>query len=175
MAIHTIFNATSCMFTDNDALVHSGINSTADMDVGTLVTRGGFQLDSSNNITDYTFSLTLPEANATGLYIVKNPAVGTGVDNIYDDPRQYYVKAGEPASIGLLIPGADFIEVSVQAFAGATAPTTTNKYCSVNTSGKLVAASSAPDLGTFFTFEGVHFFDVGGTTVTSYVLSCTRN
>lgn len=175
MAIHTIFNGTKCMYWDNDALNAAGINATADMDCGTFVTRGALTQDSSNNITGYQFALTLPLANATDLYVVKNPTVGTGVDNIYDDPRQYYVKMGEVASIAKLVAGVDFIEVTAQAFASATAPTTTNKYCSVNTSGLLVAGSSAPASGTYFTLEGFHTIDVGTTLVPSYVLSCTRN
>lgn len=172
---HGVINLTKAMAVDVDALNAAG-TYTANLDAGNFVTTGALQLDTSSNITGYDFSLALPTANATGLWVVKSPAVGVGINNIYDDPTQFFVPAGQPASIAKLQGGVDYIEVIAANFTGGTmCDATTNQYASVATTGLLTAAATAPASGTYFTFVGNHTIDVGGYPVPSVVLACTRN
>lgn len=170
-----IVNGTHAMYWDNDALNAAGVYASGDLDNGTLVSRGTLNVDASGNIEGYEFKVALPASNATGLWIVDSPAIGVGVANLYDDPRQFTNKAGVPMSIKRLMAGIDFIEVDATAFAGGELPTGSYVYASVNTSGKLVAATSAPESGTYFSVAGYGSFDVGGTVIPTVVLFCERN
>ena len=83
---------------------------------------------------------------------------------LFDDPRYFYNKAGQPMSVKHLEIG-DCIEVSNECF--STAPTLgTSTYASV-ASGKLVAGTttSAP-----FKILGQHNVDIGGQSVVTWVL-----
>lgn len=176
MAFHGVINTTHCVATNVDAYNLVGIYTTADVDNGTLVSVGAINKDATNQIDGYEFTVALPAENAVGLCVVDSPAIGTGVDNLYDDPRYFVNKAGEPLQLRKLVAGVDYIEVDAKCFAADTLPDiTTNAYASVNTSGKLVAAASAPASGTYFTVAGKHSFDIGGVIIPTVVMLCARN
>lgn len=156
----------------NDAINCAGI-ATVDLDNGQFVVRGALKLKDSTG--GYEFACSLPTANATDLWLVETPAVGTTVEQQeMSDPRYFYNPKGRPISIKGLTAGRTFIEVPVSAF--STAPTDgTSTVASVGTDGKLAAASSAPASGTYFTIEGIHSVEIGNEAVKTYILKCARN
>ena len=174
---HSFVNTTRCTCWDVDAYNAAGVNTSANIDNGVLVTRGALQL-STGVLDEYVFSVALPSANATGLWIVDTPEVGSTAEmQVYDDPRYFYNPQGSVMSIRYLQPEVDFIEVPASAFASGSAPADqpTYKFASVNTSGRLVIANSAPGAGTYFTLEASHDIDIGEEVVTTYILKCARN
>lgn len=171
MANHSFVNTTRMTCWDVDAYNAAGI-AEVDLDNGQLVTRGDLYLKDATG--GYEFKVSKPVANATKLWIVDTPEVGTTLDaQIHNDPRYFYNIAGQPMSIRYLVPEVDFIEVPALAF--ATAPVTASTVASVNTDGKLVAATSAPANGTYFSIAGTHTIDIGQEIVTTYILKCERN
>lgn len=179
---HAVVNLMHCAAWDVDAYNISGVCAT-DVDNGTLLSVGGITTSTTTAtgaVTDFQYSVAAPSANATGLWIAKTPVPGTytGLDaHVFADPRYFYNEAGQPISLAYLVPGVDVIEVTGAAFASGSAPTDqpTYTYASVNTSGKLVIAQSAPASGTYFTLLGTHYIDCGQDIVTTYVLKCVRN
>lgn len=181
---HAVVNLMHCTAWDVDAYNISGVCQT-DVDNGTLLSVGNIITNAASNapsgaVTDFMYNVTVPTANATGLWIAKTPVPGTyqGLDaHVYSDPRYFYNQAGQPISLAYLVPGVDVIEVTAAAFASGSAPTDqpTYTFASVNTSGKLVIAQTAPGSGTYFALLGNHYVDCGQELVTTYVLKCMRN
>ena len=156
----------------NDAINCAGICKTNDLDNGQFVTRGALGLKADGG---YEFDCILPAANATDLWLVETPPVGTTVEmQLMDDPRYFYNPKGKPLSIKGLTAGRTFIEVPASAF--ATAPTDdTSTVASVDATGRLVAAAAAPATGTYFSIEAIHTVDIGIEAVKTYILKCVRN
>lgn len=179
---HAVVNMMHSVCWDVDAYNIAGICE-SDVDNGTLLSIGSITTSTgtaAGSVTGFQYNVVLPAANATGLWIAKTPIPGTysGLDaHIFSDPRYFYNEAGEPISLGYLQAGVDVIEVTPEAFASGSAPSDqpTYTYISVNTSGKLVIAQSAPASGTYFELLGSHYIDCGQDIVTSYVLKCARN
>lgn len=179
---HAVVNLMHCAAWDVDAYNISGVCAT-DVDNATLLSVGGITTSTTTAtgaVTDFQYSVAAPSANATGLWIAKTPVPGTytGLDvHVFADPRYFYNEAGQPISLAYLVPGVDVIEVTGAAFASGSAPTNqpTYTFASVDTSGKLVIAQSAPASGTYFALLGTHHIDCGQELVASYVLKCMRN
>lgn len=181
---HAVVNLMHCAAWDVDAYNISGVCQTA-VDNGTLLSVGNITTNAASNapsgaVTDFMYNVSVPQANATGLWIAKTPVPGTytGLDaHVYADPRYFYNEAGQPISLAYLVPGVDVIEVTAAAFASGSAPSdqTTYTFASVNTNGRLVIAQTAPAQGTYFALLGNHYIDCGQELVTTYVLKCMRN
>lgn len=157
----------------NDAINCAGICTASDLDNGQFVTRGALGLTTDGG---YEFACALPTANATDLWLVETPPVGTTIEmQLMDDPRYFYNPKGKPLSIKGMTAGRSFIEVPVSAF--STAPTDgTSKFATVDTNGRLVAAAAAPSgNGTYFSIEAIHSVDIGIESVKTYILKCVRN
>ena len=159
----------------NDAINCAGI-ATVDLDNGQFVTRGALGLKTNGG---YEFACALPGANATDLWLVEKPAVGNTIEQQeMSDPRYFYNPKGSAFSIKGLTAGRTFIEVPASAFAASKDPQTvgsTAKFASVDTTGRLVAAASAPDSGTYFSIEATHTVDIGIEAVPTWILKCVRN
>lgn len=155
----------------NDAINCAGI-ADVDLDNGQFVTRDALGLKTDGG---YEFACALPEANATDLWLVEKPAVGTTIEmQEMSDPRYFYNPKGSTFSIKGMTANRSFIEVPVSAF--TTAPTNdTYKFASVDTNGRLVAATEAPATGTYFSIEATHTVDIGYEAVKTYILKCVRN
>lgn len=160
----------------NDAINCAGICTTSDLDNGQFVTRAVLCL---NNDGGYEFACILPEANATDLWLVEKPAVGNTIEQQeMSDPRYFYNPKGSAFSIKGLTAGRTFLEVPASAFAASKDPKTigsTAKFASVDTNGRLVAAASAPESGTYFSIEATHTVDIGIEAVPTWILKCVRN
>lgn len=156
----------------NDAINCAGI-ATVDLDNGQFVTRGALGLKTDGG---YEFACTLPLANATDLWLVEKPAVGATVEQqAMSDPRYFYNPKGSAFSIKGLTAGRTFIEVPASAF--STVPTDgTSKFATVDTNGRLVAATTAPSgAGTYFSIEATHSVEIGNESVKTWILKCVRN
>lgn len=156
----------------NDAINCAGI-ATVDLDNGQFVTRGALGLKTDGG---YEFACALPEANATDLWLVEKPAVGATIEQQeMSDPRYFYNPKGTAFSIKGLTAGRTFIEVPASAF--STVPTDgTSKFATVDTNGRLVAATSAPSgAGTYFSIEATHSVEIGNESVKTWILKCVRN
>lgn len=158
----------------NDAINCAGI-ATVDLDNGQFVTRGALGLKTDGG---YEFACALPAANATDLWLVETPPVGSTVEmQEMSDPRYFYNPKGSAFSIKGLTAGRTFIEVPASAFQDAKDPKTVASatVASVGTDGRLVAAASAPASGTYFTIEAEHTVDIGIEAVPTWILKCARN
>lgn len=155
----------------DDSINCAGV-ANVDLDNGQFVTRGALGLTANGG---YEFTCALPTANATDLWLVEKPAVGTTIEmQEMSDPRYFYNPAGSTFSIKGMTSNRSFIEVPVSAF--TTAPTDgTSKFASVDTNGRLVAANTAPASGTYFSIEATHTVDIGYEAVKTYILKCVRN
>lgn len=155
----------------DDSINCAGV-ANVDLDNGQFVTRGALGLTANGG---YEFTCALPTANATDLWLVEKPAVGTTIEmQEMSDPRYFYNPAGSTFSIKGMTANRSFIEVPVSAF--TTAPTDgTSKFASVDTNGRLVAANTAPASGTYFSIEATHTVDIGYEAVKTYILKCVRN
>lgn len=156
----------------NDAINCAGICKNNDLDNGQFVTRGALGLKTDGG---YEFACTLPAANATDLWLVEKPAVGTTIEQQeMSDPRYFYNPKGSAFSIKGLTAGRTFLEVPASAF--TTAPDDDkNKYASVDANGRLVATNTEPTVGTYFTIEATHTVDIGIEAVPTWILKCARN
>ena len=157
----------------NDAINCAGICTASDLDNGQFVTRGALGLKTDGG---YEFACTLPLANATDLWLVEKPAVGATIEQQeMSDPRYFYNPKGSSFSIKGLTAGRTFIEVPASAF--STVPTDgTSKFATVDTNGRLVAATSAPSgAGTYFSIEATHSVEIGNESVKTWILKCVRN
>lgn len=160
----------------NDAINCTGICKDNDLDNGQFVTRGDLGLKTDGG---YEFACTLPVANATDLWLVEKPAVGTTVEQQeMSDPRYFYNPKGSAFSIKGLTAGRTFLEVPASAFAALKDPKTvagaTVVY--VDTNGRLVAVNDdVPVSGTYFTIEAEHTVDIGIEAVPTWILKCARN
>nr|DAZ67922.1 MAG TPA: hypothetical protein [Caudoviricetes sp.] len=158
----------------NDAINCAGV-ATVDLDNGQFVTRGALGLKTDGG---YEFACALPVANATDLWLVEIPPVGSTVEmQEMSDPRYFYNPKGSAFSIKGLTAGRTFIEVPASAFAVSKDPKTVASatVASVGTDGRLVAAASAPASGTYFTIEAEHTVDIGIEAVPTWILKCARN
>ena len=155
----------------DDAINCAGV-ATVDLDNGQFVTRGALGLTANGG---YEFTCTLPAENATDLWLVEKPAVGTTIEmQEMSDPRYFYNPKGSTFSIKGMTANRSFIEVPASAF--TTAPTDgTSKFASVDTNGRLVAVTEAPAAGTYFSIEAIHTVDIGYEAVKTYILKCVRN
>lgn len=155
----------------DDAINCAGVAS-VDLDNGQFVTRGALGLTANGG---YEFTCTLPTENATDLWLVEKPAVGTTIEmQEMSDPRYFYNPKGSTFSIKGMTANRSFIEVPASAF--TTAPTDgTSKFASVDTNGRLVAVTEAPAAGTYFSIEAIHTVDIGYEAVKTYILKCVRN
>lgn len=156
----------------NDAINCAGI-ATVDLDNGQFVTRGALGLKTDGG---YEFTCALPSANATDLWLVEKPAVGSTVEQQeMSDPRYFYNPKGSSFSIKGLTAGRTFLEVPASAF--STVPTDgTSKFATVDTNGRLVAATTAPSgAGTYFSIEATHSVEIGNESVKTWILKCVRN
>ena len=155
----------------DDSINCAGV-AAVDLDNGQFVTRGALGLTANGG---YEFTCALPTANATDLWLVEKPAVGTTIEmQEMSDPRYFYNPAGSTFSIKGMTANRSFIEVPVSAF--TTAPTDgTSKFASVDTNGRLVAATNAPTSGTYFSIEATHTVDIGYEAIKTYILKCVRN
>lgn len=156
----------------DDSINCAGV-AEVDLDNGQFVTRGKLGLTTGGG---YEFACALPAANATDLWLVETPPVGDTLDEqIHDDPRYFYNKAGKAFSIKGMRKNFSFIEVPATAFAGGTAPADTDLFASVNTDGRLVPAASAPASGTYFSIEAQHSVEIGMEVVPTWILKCVNN
>lgn len=159
----------------NDAINCAGI-ATVDLDNGQFVTRGALGLTTDGG---YEFACALPRANATDLWLVEKPAVGSTVEQQeMSDPRYFYNPKGSAFSIKGLTAGRTFIEVPASAFQASKDPKAVADatVASVGTDGRLVAATGvAPASGTYFTIEATHTVDIGIESVPTWILKCARN
>lgn len=158
----------------NDAINCAGI-AEVDLDNGQFVTRGALGLKTDGG---YEFACALPAANATDLWLVETPPVGSTVEmQEMSDPRYFYNPKGSAFSIKGLTAGRTFLEVPASAFQAAKDPKTVAgaTVASVGTDGRLVAAASAPASGTYFTIEAEHTVDIGIEVVPTWILKCARN
>lgn len=158
----------------NDAINCAGV-ATVDLDNGQFVTRVALGLKTDGG---YEFACALPVANATDLWLVETPPVGSTVEmQEMSDPRYFYNPKGSAFSIKGLTAGRTFIEVPASAFAVSKDPKTVASatVASVGTDGRLVAAASAPASGTYFTIEAEHTVDIGIEAVPTWILKCARN
>lgn len=155
----------------DDAINCAGVAS-VDLDNGQFVTRGALGLTANGG---YEFTCTLPAENATDLWLVEKPAVGTTIEmQEMSDPRYFYNPKGSTFSIKGMTANRSFIEAPLSMF--STAPTDgTSKFASVDTNGRLVAVASAPAAGTYFSIEATHTVDIGYEAVKTYILKCVRN
>ena len=172
---HSFINTTRCVCWDVDAFNACGIGA-VDFDNGQFVTRGAMALKAATG--GYEFAVAAPGANATGLWVIDTPEVGSTVEmQIFDDPRHFYNPAGQPMSIRYLRPEVDFIEVPASAFATGSTPVEqpTYTFVSVNTNGRLVIAQQAPAQGTYFTIAAKDTIDIGQEIVPTWILKCERN
>lgn len=160
----------------NDAINCTGICKDNDLDNGQFVIRGDLGLKTDGG---YEFACTLPVNNATDLWLVEKPAVGTTVEQQeMSDPRYFYNPKGSAFSIKGLTAGRTFLEVPASAFATGKNPKAVADatIVSVDTNGRLVAATgSPPDSGTYFTIEAEHTVDIGIEAVPTWILKCARN
>lgn len=160
----------------NDAINCAGICKDHDLDNGQFVTRGALGLKTDGG---YEFACTLPADNATDLWLVEKPAVGTTVEQQeMSDPRYFYNPKGSAFSIKGLTAGRTFLEVPASAFATHKDPKTVASatVVSVDTNGRLVATTDpAPASGTYFTIEAEHTVDIGIEAVPTWILKCARN
>lgn len=175
---HAVVNLMHCAAWNVDAYNITGICSTNDVDNGTLLSVGAIA-NTSGAITGFQYTATLPQTNATGLWIAKTPVPGTftGLDaHVYSDPRYFYNEQGQPISLAYLVPNVDVIEVTAAAFASGSEPSTqpSYNYATVNASGELVIAN-AVGTGTTFSLLGTHYIDCGQELVPTYVLKCVKN
>ena len=157
----------------NDSINCAGICTTSDLDNGQFVTRGALGLKTDGG---YEFACTLPLANATDLWLVERPAVGSTIEQQeMSDPRYFYNPKGTAFSIKGLTAGRTFLEAPASMF--STAPTDgTSKFATVNTNGRLVAATDAPSgAGTYFSIEATHSVEIGNESVKTWILKCVRN
>ena len=157
----------------NDAINCAGICKDNDLDNGQFVTRGDLGLKTNGG---YEFACALPAANATDLWLVEKPAVGSTIEQQeMSDPRYFYNPKGTAFSIKGLTAGRTFLEVPASAF--STVPTDgTSKFATVDTNGRLVAATSAPSgAGTYFSIEATHSVEIGNESVKTWILKCVRN
>ena len=158
---HGLFIGTHCAFWDVDSLNFVGIDASHDLDNGTFVTLGNI-MNTTGVIDEYVFAVAAGNGSD---YVVATPPVGDDLEmQLFDDPRYFYNKQGKPMSVKHLQVG-DCIEVDENCF--STAPTTgTSTYASVS-SGKLVAGTTNTDP---FKILGEHNVDIGGSSVTTWVL-----
>ena len=172
---HSFINTTRCVCWDVDAFNACGI-SEFDFDNGQFVTRGAMALKAAAG--GYEFAVAAPEANATNLWVIDTPEVGSTAEmQLFDDPRYFYNPAGQPMSIKYLRPEVDFIEVPASAFATGFTPVDqpTYTFVSVNTNGRLVIAQQAPAQGTYFTIAANHTIDISQEIIPTLILKCERN
>ena len=172
---HSFINTTRCVCWDVDAFNACGIGET-DFDNGQFVTRGAMALKGATG--GYEFAVAAPGANATNLWVIDTPEVGSTAEmQLFDDPRYFYNPAGQPMSIKYLRPEVDFIEVPASAFATGSTPVDqpTYTFVSVNTNGRLVIAQQAPAQGTYFTIAAQHTIDIGQEIIPTWILKCERN
>ena len=172
---HSFINTTRCVCWDVDAFNACGIGA-VDFDNGQFVTRGAMALKDATG--GYEFAVAAPGANATNLWVIDTPEVGSTFEmQGFDDPRYFYNPAGQPMSIKYLRPEVDFIEVPASAFATGSTPVEqpTYTFASVNTNGRLVIAQQAPAQGTYFTIAAKHTIDIGQEIVPTWILKCERN
>lgn len=175
---HAICNTMHTASWDIDSFNEVGICA-SDVDNGTMLTLGAIT-KTGNAVTGYQHTVTLPVANATGLYIARTPIPGSSNDlemHFYSDPRYFYNKAGEPIHLAYLQAQVDVIEVTGEAFATGNTPVDQPAYtfASVDTNGKFVVANAAPAQGTYFEIEGQGYVDIGQEIVTTYIMRCKRN
>ena len=157
----------------NDSINCAGICTTSDLDNGQFVTRGALGLTTNGG---YEFACALPGANATDLWLVEKPAVGNTIEQQeMSDPRYFYNPKGTAFSIKGLTAGRTFLEAPASMF--STVPTDgTSKFATVDTNGRLVAATDAPSgAGTYFSIEATHSVEIGNESVKTWILKCVRN
>ena len=172
---HSFINTTRCVCWDVDAFNACGIGA-VDFDNGQFVTRGAMALKDATG--GYEFAVAAPGANATNLWVIDTPEVGSTFEmQGFDGPRYFYNPAGQPMSIKYLRPEVDFIEVPASAFATGSTPVEqpTYTFVSVNTNGRLVIAQQAPEQGTYFTIAAKHTIDIGHEIILTWTPPCERN
>ena len=174
---HAVCNTMHCACWDVDSYNRVGIYA-QDADNGMMFTCGNVA-KTGNKVTGYQFTVSLPAANATGLWMARTPIPGTSSmleTQVYGDPRYFYNEAGKPISLKYLVP-TDVVEVTAPAFSTGNAPTdhATYTYVTVGTDGKLAVVESAPAQGTYFRILGEGVIDCGQDLPVSYILECVRN
>lgn len=175
MANHAYISTTSCACWDIDSLNRAAVYASADVDNAVFVKCGKPNVDSSNNIKGYEFPVTLAAAEEEGLWVVNTPEVGASFEmQLLSDPRKFYNEAGKPMSIKYLIPKTDAIEVNAEAFASGALPTSEG-FVKITSNGKLIAASSAPATGTYFSVLGFKNVAIGNEMMPVVVLQCEKN
>lgn len=176
MALHGYVNTMHTMSWDVDACNMAGIYATTDLDNGVMVTLSKVNQDAKNVITGFEYQVAPASENSTQVWVVASPEVGSTLDQqLLADPRHFYNAKGKAMSIKALVPGIDVIEFTKECFVSNTMPTTSNNKVKIGANGKLVAASTAPDTGAYFTFEGFHTVTIGMEEVQTAVLRCARN
>lgn len=170
---HLFVNTMKCTCWDVDAYNCAGVGA-VDIDNGTLVTRGKMAIENESPAVagGFEFNVALPAANATNLWIVDTPEVGSTIEmQLMDDPRYFYNKAGKPMSLRYLVPEVDFIEIPQTAIANGAV----DKFATVTTSGLYAVANAAPDAGTYFLIAAEHQIAIGLEVVPTYILQVKRN
>ena len=155
---HNVFMGMHCAFVNVDAYNLVGI-AAADIDNGTFLTLGDMSPAADGA---YEFTVT---AGVNSELIAGTAPQGYGIEaQVYDDPRYFTNEAGKPIGVKRLVKG-DVIELTVGAF---TADPSTNKYAKVVAGGKLTA--QAADTDADFKILGTEPIDIGGESVTGYIL-----
>lgn len=176
MANHGYINTTSCTCWDVDAYNCAGIAET-DLDNGVMVVLGNINRDSTTKkVKGYEFNVAAATDAATSVWVVATPEVGDTLEmQLLADPRQFYNLAGKPMSIKYLQPKVDCIEVNAEAFGNSTLPTTSQGFVSIGTGGKLVAATTAPATGAYFSVVGFNTISAGMGKFATVILRTERN
>lgn len=175
--LHGYVNTARICATNVDAYNCDGIYAASDLDNGVLVTLDKMNLDAQNNIEGFEYTVQLAQEASTGVWLVATPEVGFTIEQQeLADPRVFYNAAGRPMSLRYMVPGIDVIEVTKECFTGGTLPDgTTNQYVKIDSTGKMVAAASAPGSGAYFKVEGFGMTSFGPSNEKTAFLRCVRN
>lgn len=166
MAFYGYVNTARCAATNVDAYTATGINTSADIQNGTFVTLGDYQL-SSGAITEFVYNVTAAAASTAGNWLVRTPEVGYDIlGQLTDDPRLFINAQGRP--IQLIKPQVgDEIEVTVESLDQAAAK---GDYYTL-VAGKLTKGSVSTTYSCYLCL-GTHSINFGGEEVTTYVFRC---
>lgn len=177
---HAIFDGSSTMYWDNDALNMAGVCTTTDLDNGQLVTLKKInRVTGTGAVKGFEYEVVPAGAGADNVWIVASPEVGYDLESqLHDDPRYFFNPKGKAMSVKALMGGVDVIKVTKEVFAANALPVAgdVDKFIPVAANGKYGAVqSNAPASGTYFRVEGFGTFSCGMEEVPAVYLRCMKN
>lgn len=168
---HKVINSIRMTAWDVDAFNACGIAAN-DMDNGTFVVLGDMALNDAT-AGGFEYHVSAATTSSAAVWVVETPEVGHTVDQeVYDDIRYFYNKAGEPMSIKFIHPLTDCIEVPKSQITGNGAAK--GSLVGID-AGALKILAEAPDSATYFKIEAPHTMDFGTEVVESWILRCMQN